>query len=109
VEVCGITYKDLPPDLKAATNRLRIDCESLQQALAVAAQLDRYIDEHFQSTYPRPNVLISPATLSISIGDVCVWDSESDSSEELTFEYCLEFYRQHIAGLNEIFQPTEAS
>lgn len=97
-------YKDFPRNLKEHMTYLNIQHDLVLTAFTVARELDLYIEQHFQSTYPLANVEASAATLTVSIGDVCVWCSEIDGAEDLTFPKCLDAYREYIDGLNEIFQ-----
>lgn len=45
---------------------------------------------------PLVMVLVSAPMISLTIGEWCVWHSECDSEEDLTFEYCRDAYRREV-------------
>lgn len=71
------------------------------RAIRIAGQIDEWIEQNNSSGIaPMGVVTITGGSLSISIGDVCVWDSqERDGDEELTLDVCLKSYRDYLADL----------
>lgn len=84
-------------------DKLRWDHPITMKALKVAKQLQKWVDARGQlfKDYECPfvAVVVSEVIVSITIGDFCVWESESVDEECLTLELCKAAYIEEVMRL----------
>ena len=61
----------------------------VEKARQIAGELQNWLEDHEGlSMIPVANITESEYTLEICINHECIWSSEADSDDDLTFEYC---------------------
>lgn len=83
--------------------------KQLAKAVKVVSQLGEWFDkvvpyEAQPQRRPVPNLAWSPTTLAVLVDEVCVWEDQTDTDENLTFRYCLGTYREQIETLHRFVQ-----
>lgn len=82
------------------TNYANPNHPQTKAALDVIDRLQEWFDSRESGgTIPTPSIDLSRYTLQVSVGDVCVWDGNEDHSSELTFDECLQRYRDYVTDL----------
>jgi hypothetical protein len=69
-------------------------------AFSIARKLNEWIGEMYnQGREPVVSLVISPYIVCLLVGDVCVWDSENNDIEDLTFDFCKEQLKEYATHL----------
>jgi len=70
------------------------------RALEIARELQHWVsDIDGLSSIPVVSVEIQEGAVSVSIGNIVVWDSESDDEVDLSAAWCQECYQQEVSQL----------
>lgn len=86
-------------DLLHSVDYLRSDHPQVQLAFGVGKTLQGWFDDRYQDgpgQSPMVSLDICHPCVTLSIGDVVVWDSENDDTEALSRDRCLQRYRDHL-------------
>lgn len=84
----------------SGTNYARWDNPAIMKGLTLMRQirtwlLSCYAPEHC----PHPHMSIAEFGMCILVNDHCVWDSENDSEDDLTVDYCKAKLKEHALNL----------
>jgi hypothetical protein len=84
-------------DLLRGMDYARWDHPTTMRAFIVMNELNKWIDKTvIAEEAPFVAIVVSRPVVSLTIGDVCVWCSESDSVDDLTLDICKDTYREEI-------------
>lgn len=84
--------------LEGQTRKAAEIVEKLQEALDEVEDLSS-----FQVAW----LEVTDRTLSLGIGDICLWDDQSNASEDLTFGFCLDEYLKEMENRALIFRQLQ--
>lgn len=79
---------------------VRVNPELPKKAVAVCGQLQDWLEKIYgdNELSPRASITLSRYYVSISVGDLCVWDTE-DTGGKLSIVRCKAAYREHVKQL----------
>lgn len=90
--------------LHSLPDYLQLTDPTTMQAFTVGQVLQAWFDERGDSNTHVVHVDAGATGVSLMVGDICVWDSEADDTEQLTAEYCLTDYQRQLTALLAPFQ-----
>lgn len=81
---------------------------SNEEAIDVVLELTKHIDTRNGGSFtPIVEFHFSKGSRSILIGGECVWNSEADDEDDLSFDFCLANWRRYVEDLATLFEPGE--
>ncbi len=75
------------------------------KGLTLVRALDRWLETCYSKEFiPHAHMSIAAFGMCIMVNDHCVWDSENDSEDNLTVDYCKEKLKQHALYMMTPFE-----
>lgn len=106
-EINEISFDDMIKfdEMIKSLDKLRWDHPITLKAFKIARELNTWIGKIVtEDEMPFVSIVVSAPYVAITIGDYCVWNSESDSEDDLTFDYCKESLHEEVLRLCAVFE-----
>lgn len=90
-------------DLITQQDKLRWDHPMTMKAFVVAREVKAWIASIVEE-YPCVSVVVTECAVALMIGEICLWNSESDSLDELNLAFCKEQYKKEVLPLAAVLE-----
>jgi hypothetical protein len=86
-----------PSAIRGSLNYMRWDHPTVLKAFEIAKKLQEWLFNHYQSDEaPTVSLAVAQPGCIIAIGEVVVYSSEHDTIDELTFDCCVDNYKEAV-------------
>lgn len=68
----------------------RWDHPIVMRAFKVLQELTKWLESQYNNPEDAPvvSIVVAPVAVALLIGETCVWENQTCSEEDLTFDYC---------------------